>query len=186
MTEFTTDRRTFMGGLAGTSLFGLQAARSGIGGPAPSITDASLFEQGSSEVHLTIDGIDPEARDADYIEAYAWEWDMTVPEDLNGLPSIGAMNVLKVADQATPQLMESLVFATEHTFARLSVFTTGLTGRSTQTLRITMEPVRVVAVQDEGRVDLGVHPESVALVFQSVTVEHPESGYTFQWNGFEE
>ena len=161
-------------------------AESGAGGPVPSLTDASLFEQGSSEVRLTIDEIDPDGRDADYIDAYAWEWDLMVPEDLSGPPSVGAMNVLKVVDKATPQLMRSLVFATQHAFARLSVFTTGLTGRPLETLRITMEPVRVTAVQDEGRVDFGMHPESVVLVFQSVTVEHPESGYAFQWNGFEE
>ena len=185
MTEFTSDRRRFMSGVAATSMFGLAGHGAGDTiGPGPlAIVDEELFEQGSSTIRLTIDGItSPAQRTDSYIECFAWEWDMSVPENLSGPADIGALNVLKSVDQTTPQLMSSLATRKAHPKAVLSVFVGDPSGRAVETLRFTLTNVHIVSLVDEGKVAFGTHPESLAMVFENITVEHPESGYSFQWS----
>lgn len=185
MTEYSTDRRTFMGGLAATSLFGLPAGAEGML-PKGAI-DPSLFDQGSSELRLTITGVPTATWDKDYIEVYAWAWDFSVPTEQPGQPVIGAINVVKTVDEATPVLMNSLVNNVQHESAVLSLFTdASKTGRAEETLRIEMSDVYLVSLFDEGRPDFGLHPESLALKFLAVTVSHPESGNEFHWSALTE
>mgnify|MGYP006296681919 CR=1 FL=1 len=184
MTEYSTDRRTFMGGLAATSLFGLPAAE---GAMPPGAIDPALFEQGSSELRLTITDVPTATWDKDYVEVYAWAWDFSVPTDQQGQPVIGAINVVKTVDQSTPVLMNSLVNNVQHDAAVLSLFTdASKTGRAEETLRIEMGDVYLISLLDEGRPDFGLHPESLALRFREVTVRHPVSGNEFHWSALSE
>ena len=186
MTDFTTDRRTFMGGLAAGTLAGIPT------GVSADDEWLAEYDQGAF-MYLSISEVDAASvRNAaeDSIPGFAWGWNVLAPGSSDATSTgLEPLYFRKDVDQATPQLLESLATARTHDWAVLTLQQpTGRGAGGAETvLTITMEDVRVVSLSMTGQVSYeGTHPETIELVFRRATVEHTPSGYAFQYAPFAE
>lgn len=183
MTDYTTSRRTFMGGLAAGTLAGL---------PAGAIADDDSlgdYDRGAF-MYISIDGIDAaDVKDVpeNSIPGFAWGWGVPAPGTGDSLTGIEPLYFQKDVDQTTPQLLRSVAEQRQHDWALLTLQqpTGSGSGRMETVLTITMEPVRIISQSMAGQIGYdGTHPEIVELVFQKATVEHTPSGYAYTyWPG---